>query len=351
MKRASSVLRAARRRALSSTHHPPSHSTAPHATLSKRSATPREVSLLGAPFASGQPLPGTDLGPDALRAAGLADAVRALGAVVHDEGNLAFTPGEDLRAAGLEDSPDALNSQEVGAACRVIAGAVEDGIRAGRFALTLGGDHSVGIGTVAGALRARPDASVVWVDAHADLNTPESSASKNLHGMALAFHVRGMLERRAEVPGFEWLADDQPTLHESRLVFIGLRDLDPFEQHWLRRSGARVFTMNDIDRHGIGKVMEMTMEHLDRVNRGGPVHLSVDIDSVDPFLAPSTGTVVRGGLSYRESNYICEAFSDYGQLLSMDLVELNPTLDPKGAKSTAELGIQMVCSALGQRIL
>lgn len=325
---------------------PPQHAP----MLSFKSTTPKHVVVNGAPLASGQPIAGADLGPDMLRDAGLLKSIRRLGCEVVDNGNLElFT---DLAPSGKRaaDAPDALNSQEVGAATKVIAAAVEREILAGKFALTLGGDHSIGIGTVAGVLRARPNASVVWVDAHADLNTPESSGSKNLHGMALSFLVEGMMADSAAVPGFEWL-EGQPKLHESRLVFIGLRDLDPFEQHFLRRSGAKAFTMNDIDRHGVGKVMEMALEHLDRVNRGGPVHLSVDIDSVDPFLAPSTGTVVRGGLSYRESNYICEALSDYGQLLSMDLVEVNPTLDPEGAKSTSEMGVQMVCSALGQRIL
>lgn len=304
------------------------------------------LTLVGAPLSSGQPLAGADLGPHMLRQAGLVEKLGELRVEVNDIGELDFV---NLQFDAAEDDPMARNSQAVGAANRLLSDTVAREAADEKFVLTVGGDHSIGIGTVSGVLRANPDASVVWVDAHADLNTPESSASKNIHGMALAFSVERMMEA-AKVRGFEWM-DGLPQLPESRAVFIGLRDLDPFEKEFLRRSGARAFTMQDIDQHGIGKVMEMTLEHLHRVNRGGRVHLSVDIDVVDPFLAPSTGTVVRGGLTFRESNYVCEALGESGSLSSMDLVEVNPTLDPAGAQNTSQMAIQMICSALGQRIL
>jgi arginase len=218
-----------------------------------------------------------------------------------------------------------------------------------RFALTLGGDHSVAMGSIAGVLAAKPDTAVIWVDAHADINTPVHSLSGNVHGMAAAFLLKH--PECDNIIGYDWLKD-VPILPTNRLVYIGLRDLDKHERKTIRAMGIKAFTMHDVDRHGIGKVMEMAMDHVcSRVDR--PIHLTLDIDGVDPMFAPSTGTRVGGGLTYREAYYLCEAVADTGLLTSMDIVEVNPTLSssPNEASRTCQMAVGLVSAALGNRIL
>lgn len=271
--------------------------------------------------------------------------------------------------------------------------------------MTLGGDHSIAAGSIAGVLAARPEAGVVWVDAHADINAPGTSPSGNLHGTPLSFLLR-LLHASSEAPralaGWEWLARVPPLL-PSRLAYIGLRDLDPGEKAAIVSLGLRAFTMADVDRLGIGRVVEAALEHLagtadaaagsslggeaaaEEGARGGvteaphphpyhhptpalagglrPLHLSFDIDAVDPALAPATGTPVPGGLTLREAHYIAETVAGTGLLGSMDLVEINPRLplgggEPGGgtagaaaAAATVQLGLGLVASALGRSIL
>jgi arginase len=215
------------------------------------------------------------------------------------------------------------------------------------FCLTLGGDHSIGIGSLSGILHARPDSAVVWVDAHADINTPYTSGSGNAHGMVLSFLMN--LANAKDIHGFEWLKQ-LPPLNPSRLVYIGLRDLDAGEKHILRALNIRTFTMHDVDKYGIGKVMELALDHIiGRVAR--PVHLSLDIDSIDPMFAPSTGTRVAGGLTYREAYYVCEALAETKCLSSMDMVEVNPKLNQSGSEQTIQMAVGLISSALGNRIL
>jgi len=232
----------------------------------------------------------------------------------------------------------------------------------GKFVLTIGGDHSIASGSITAILQRRPEAAVVWVDAHGDCNTPDSSPSGNYHGMPLA-HLMGWFGKR--VAGFEWCDDHlakQGALPEDRVALIALRDVDPEERELLRKSGVHVFTMTDVDRLGIGAVMEMALERVDPKKRR-PLHLSFDIDSCDPNIAPGTGTKARGGLSYREAHYICERLAMTRRLGSMDLVEVNPALDEpckegmhgddpdiKGTE-TVRLGIELVGSALGRTIV
>jgi arginase len=231
------------------------------------------------------------------------------------------------------------------------------------FILNIGGDHSIGSASILGRLSVHSDLGVIWVDAHGDCNTPESSESKNYHGMPAA-HAMGWFSKTT--PGFEWM--DEPLkrpLNESKLVYIGLRDLDPRERDLLRKSKVHIFTMKDIDRLGIAGVMTEALKHLPT----GPLHLSFDIDAIDPSVAPGTGTLARGGLSYRESHYICESLADSGRLVSMDMVEVNPKLDTADEINTQQkhlhgddprihtksptvrLAIELVTSALGKNIL
>ena len=218
--------------------------------------------------------------------------------------------------------------------------------------LTLGGDHSIAIGTLSGMSRAirerlNKDLAVIWVDAHADINTPEQSASGNIHGMPLAY-LSGLATDKHPHP-FAWLNDpEQVPISLQKLVYIGLRDVDRAEKRTLRKYGIKAFSMHDIDRHGIGKVMDMALEWI-----GGdtPIHLSFDIDALDPVVAPSTGTAVRRGLTLREGCFIAECVQETGALVSMDLVEVNPTLEAHGAESTISAGVDVVRAALGETLL
>jgi len=344
---------------------------------------PYELALVGAPVSYGQPLAGTELAPAALRAAGLAPLVTSLGWRMRDTGDVpvpAPAAAAAAAAAGWRHAAGAVrNAAAVGAANERICAAACDAAEAGRFVLTVGGDHSVAMGSVAGVLTARPALGVVWVDAHADINAPETSPSGNIHGMPLAFLMRHFVDP-AQVEGFGWL-QRTPVLSASSLVYVGLRDLDAGEKRAIRALGIRAFTMRDVDRFGIGRVMDMALEHLlEGFPHGRPLHLSYDIDAVDPELAPATGTRVPGGLTLREAHYVAESLAESGLLGSLDMVEVNPALSrgarggggggdgggappaaadgtppagvhDDGAASTVTLALDLVASALGKSIL
>lgn len=272
-------------------------------------SSPGRVSFIGAPFSGGQPLAGAELGPSALRASSLPRAAAALGWTWHDCGDV---PAARAGAAGAS----------AGAVCADVARATEDAARAGDFVLLAGGDHSVAAGSVAGALAARPDAGVVWVDAHADINTPSESPSGNLHGMPLAL-LLGRVRAGELGADWEWLLRrGAAPLSPKALVYVGLRDLDPGEVAAIRSLGILSFTMADVDRLGIARVMEAVLAAL----AGRPLHLSFDVDGVDPTTISATGTAVPGGLSYRESHFLCEALAASRRLVSVDIVEINPLL-------------------------
>ena len=219
----------------------------------------------------------------------------------------------------------------------------------GHFSLVLGGDHSVAMGSISGVLRERPNLGVLWVDAHADINTMDTSASGNIHGMPVSFLLR--LLEVTELPGCEWMAD-VPKLLPENLVYVALRDVDDGEKRLLRKLGIKAFTMHDVDHHGIGKVMEMALDTL--VGKGErPLHMSFDIDATDPSIAPATGTAVVGGLNYRESHYVCEAMAETRLMGSMDMVEVNATLGKTkedGDRTVAE-ALRLIGSSLGQSII
>ena len=297
----------------------------------------RPVSIIGAPLDLGQERRGVDMGPSAIRYAGLDERLTRIWLAVSDLGNV-VTP--EPEALALVDER-ARYLPEILAACADLAALVEEVVREGARPLVLGGDHSIAIGTLAGlaAAAGRPG-GVIWIDAHGDLNTPESSPSGNVHGMSLAAAL-------GQAP--EWFAHERltlPAVDPSRVVLMGIRSLDPPERAFLHESGLRVFTMSDIDRIGIERSMR---EALDRVAGPGFVHVSLDLDALDPEVAPGVGTPVPGGLTYREAHLACELLAESGIVGSLEVVESNPILDRENA--TALTAVELIASALGQTIL
>eukprot|EP00308_Calcidiscus_leptoporus_P016594 CAMPEP_0119351570 /NCGR_PEP_ID=MMETSP1334-20130426/867_1 /TAXON_ID=127549 /ORGANISM="Calcidiscus leptoporus, Strain RCC1130" /LENGTH=393 /DNA_ID=CAMNT_0007364407 /DNA_START=39 /DNA_END=1220 /DNA_ORIENTATION=+ len=375
----------------------------------------RRVCFIGAPFCEGQNLDGTDLAPTALREAGIKQAVEKLGWQWEDKGDIDFAAhfgergmgdaqslhdhhhsvalyrawlqsgmrdnfstwvqrfgqengamrrsasGKNLVAAAAhaDGQREVVNSELIGEGLKLIYETADHAASSGSFVLTVGGDHSIAAGTIAAMQRTYPSLGVIWVDAHADANTPDTSPSMHYHGMPAA-HLLGWFEQTLK--GFDWFTPG--CLSENRLAYIGLRDIDKEEAAMLKESNVAVYTMRDIDKHGIAKVIEMAIAAIDP-NSNRPLHLSLDIDAVDPHFAPGTGTCARGGLTYREIHYVCEEMALTNRLVGMDLVEVNPSLDPPPAGAamhgddpnlhpaspTVQLGVELSLSALGKTIL
>ena len=327
--------------------HPPS-------TITQKFLTqPSDLGVVAVGFSGGQCKPGVDAAPSALISAGLLTQISdELGYQLH--GDKSVHNYNEMRFESDEPYRGMKNPRAVSAVTEDLAKKVYMQAKEGRMVLTLGGDHSIAIGTVAGtskAIRERTgrDVAVIWVDAHADINTPETSESGNIHGMPVAF-LTG-LAKSDEKEMFGWLNEDfdaKPALSVTKLVYIGLRDVDRGEKQILREHGIRAFSMHDIDRHGIGRVLEMALAH---ISTDTPIHLSFDVDALDPQWAPSTGTPVRGGLTLREGDYIAECVHETGQLVAMDLVEVNPSLEVAGASETVRAGVSLVRCALGDTLL
>ncbi|XP_077394680.1 arginase-2, mitochondrial [Festucalex cinctus] len=301
----------------------------------------QSVAVLGAPFSRGQRRRGVEHGPKVIRDAGLIERLSGLDYAVHDFGDLNFHYPE-------MDEPymNVKFPRTVGAATKKLSGAVSRAVGAGHTLVMLGGDHSLGIGSVAGHAQQCPDLCVIWVDAHADVNTPVTSPSGNLHGQPVAFMLKELQDKVPDLPGFSWV---KPFLSCRDLVYIGLRDVDPGEYHILKNLGIQYFTMRDIDRLGIQRVTEVALDHV-LARKQRPIHLSFDIDAFDPSLAPATGTAVNGGLTYREGIYITEEVHNTGLLSVMDLVEVNPMVGTTRAavEATASLAVDVIASSLGQ---
>ncbi|CAB1338748.1 unnamed protein product [Coregonus sp. 'balchen'] len=289
---------------------------------------PHSVAVLGAPFSKGQKRRGVEDGPKAIRDAGLIERLSLLDYPVHDFGDLSFQHLE-------KDDPymHVPFPRTVGRANKLLSGAVSNAVGAGHTTIMLGGDHSLAIGSAAGHAQQCPDLCLIWVDAHADINTPLTSPSGNLHGQSVAFMLKELQNKMPELPGFSWM---KPFLSAKDLVYIGLRDIDPGEYDILKDLGVQYFTMRDIDRLGI--------------QRQRPIHLSFDIDAMDPSLAPATGTPVNGGLTYREGIWITEEIHNTGLLSVMDLVEVNPSLGAsrEAVEITASMAVDVIASSLGQ---
>ncbi|RFU30613.1 hypothetical protein B7463_g5749, partial [Scytalidium lignicola] len=286
----------------------------------------KELGVVAVGFSGGQCKPGVDAAPSALISSGLLTQLREelLYEIHHDNTVHSY---KELLPASDPPHRNMKNPLAVSAVTKALSEQVYSHAREGRLVLTLGGDHSIAIGTISGTARAirerlGREMAVIWVDAHADINTPETSDSGNIHGMPVAFLTGLAREEREDI--FGWIKDEG-RISVKKLVYIGLRDVDPGEKKILRENGIRAFSMHDIDRHGIGRVMDMALGH---IGNDTPIHLSFDVDALDPMWAPSTGTPVRGGLTLREGDYIAECVHETGSLVAMDLVEVNPTLEP-----------------------
>lgn len=285
----------------------------------------RRIDIIGVPMDLGANRRGVDMGPSAVRYARLQEQLRAQGFEnIVDRGNLTV-PDRELAGLGAVDPRYLSIIQSV---CDELATHVESAIREGALPIVLGGDHSIAMGTLAGLRRAHGCASgVIWFDAHADINSPKTSPSGNVHGMPVYY------------------AADAGDLDPRRSVLIGLRDVDPAEKNTIAELGISAFTMSDVDRLGMEGVVDRALE----IVGDGPVHVSFDMDAIDPSEAPGVGTPVKGGITYREAHLALEEIAARGKIASLEITEINPILDRSNA--TAILAVELILSALGKTIL
>ena len=299
------------------------------------------IAIIGAPMDLGAGRRGVDMGPSALRLAGLNDKLAALGYEVEDQGNVRVDQPETTPVGPAE----ARYLPQIAHTCARLAEMVEKAAKEGRLPLVLGGDHSIAVGSVSGMARhfqkANRKMGLIWIDAHADMNTPATSPSGNVHGMPLACLIgwgpRELINMSGHVPAVD----------PSNVVLIGLRSIDDVERLNVRGAGVHPFTMRDIDERGMVAVIKEAIKIATADTAG--FHLSVDMDALDPREAPGVGTPVRGGITYREAHLAMELMCDSGAMTSLEIVEVNPVLDE--VNRTAQLAVELVMSALGKRIL
>jgi arginase len=303
---------------------------------------PRKIALIGVPLDLGAGRRGVDMGPSAVRVAGLGKRLAALGFEVADLGNVPVPQAESLPDHGPSD---ARFLPEIASACTNLAEMVAGALRDGRMPLVLGGDHSIAVGTVAGVsdfYRAQhKKVGLLWMDAHADMNTPQTTPSGNVHGMPLACCVGVGPDSLVRMFGFA------PKVEAFNVALVGLRDVDLVERGTVRDTGVRAFTMRDIDERGMRSVMDEAIAIATNGTDG--FHLSLDMDFVDPQYAPGVGTPVRGGATYREAHLAMEVICDSGRMVSMEVVEVNPVIDE--VNRTADLAVELILSAMGKKIL
>ncbi|MBZ5604174.1 MAG: arginase [Acidobacteriia bacterium] len=299
------------------------------------------IAIIGAPMDLGAGRRGVDMGPSALRLAGLNEKLAALGYEVEDLGNIVVDQPENQPMGAI----NARYLPQIAHSCSRLATMVEQAADEGRVPLVLGGDHSVAVGTVTGMSKhfrkQNQKMGLIWVDAHADMNTPESSPSGNVHGMPLACIVGLGPEELVCLGGYA------PKVDPAQVSIVGLRSVDKVESVNVRGGGVHAFTMRDIDERGLRSVMQEAIEHASNGTAG--FHLSFDMDALDPQEAPGVGTPVRGGITYREAHLAMEIVSDSGKMASMELVEVNPVIDE--VNRTALLAVELIMSAMGKRIL
>ncbi|MBI5363750.1 MAG: arginase [Planctomycetes bacterium] len=302
----------------------------------------RTVALVGVPMDLGGGRRGVDMGPSALRIAGIEEAVRSLGIPFEDRGNV---PVREPRSRIEPENAHARFLPEIAECCRNLRAKVEAVLADGAFPLVVGGDHSIAVGTVAAISsyyhREKKKIGLVWFDAHGDMNTPETSESGNIHGMPLACVLgRGAAELTR-------LGERFPMVDVEKTVLVGVRSLDKKEKEEIRAAGLHVYTSRDIDMHGIHKVMKLAIEIACSGTAG--FHLTFDMDGTDPSVAPGVGTPVPGGTTFRESHLIMEHAAESGKLLGLEVTEINPILDNQNA--TARMAVDLVLSALGKSVL
>jgi arginase len=299
------------------------------------------VQIIGVSLDLGGNRRGVDMGPSALRIAGLGERLAAMGVPVVDAGEL-VAPNPETKSSG---HPHKKYIREIARVCEKLYRTSLAALEKGTLPLVLGGDHSLGAGSVAASAdylrRSGKPVGLLWVDAHGDMNTPGTSQSGNVHGMPLAALLGPEPAELSRIGGFS------PKVLPSHTVLIGIRNLDDREKERIRDAGVHVFTMKDIDRSGIAAVMEQALA-IAGTDTGG-IHVSFDLDVCDPTIAPGVGTPVKGGLDYREAHMVMEMVADSGLLRALDLVEVNPILDDRN--TTAILGVELALSALGQKII
>jgi arginase len=295
------------------------------------------VRVIGVPMDLGADRRGVDIGASAIRYAGLNDQLRHLGHSVNDIGNIAV-PQPESQPIG---DPHVKYLDSLVQVSEELANVVTTALQHNEFPLILGGDHSIALGSITGVARVHRDIGVIWIDAHGDFNIPETTPSGNVHGMVLSA-LAGLGH-----PSLTRIGGWSPKINMQTIVIVGARDLDPGEQVLLREHHIHVFTMKDVDQRGMAAVMQETVEIASQASYG--IHLSLDMDSLDPKEAPGVGTPVRGGLTYREAHLAMELIASSGRLVSMDVVEVNPILDRENA--TALLAVELILSALGKKII
>lgn len=294
----------------------------------------KTIRIIGVPIDLGQSQRGVDMGPSAIRYAGLSVRLKALGYRLVDDGNLLVPVRDSLPCEQCDEFREAISG-----VCRAAYDAAAEAVGRGDIPLFLGGDHSLAIGTV-GGVTSREAAGVIWIDAHGDANLPATSPTGNVHGMPVATLLGQGHPELVDIgrPGAK--------LHGRDLVMIGIRELDPGERRWLKDSGVRIYTMRDLDEKGVAAVMREALAHLAHRRR---LHVSLDMDSLDPDVAPGVGTPSPGGLSYREAQLLMEIVADSGRLVSADVVELNPILDHRN--HTGTVAVELLESLFGKSIL
>jgi arginase len=303
--------------------------------------TKKKIRVIGVPLDLGASRRGVDMGPSAVRVAGLEARLEAIGHIVEDAGNIAVAIPEQKK----EGDPKAKYLKEITATCTKHAELVVKTLEGGKTPIVLGGDHSVAAGTVAGVAefyrRQNQKIGLIWIDAHSDINTPETSPSGNVHGMPLGAIMGLGPAEMANIFNFS------PKVAPENCVLVGIRDIDATEKENVRRAGIEVFTMRDIDERGMRTVIEEALRLAGRNTAG--YHVSLDMDWIDPEDAPGVGTPVRGGATYREAHLAMEIIADHGRMTSFEVVEVNPVIDEHNR--TADLAVELTLSAFGKKIL
>ncbi|CUM54827.1 unnamed protein product [Debaryomyces fabryi] len=306
----------------------------------------KQATIVTAPFSGGQPKGGVELGPEYILKAGFQEQLQSLGWNVELENPLESTNYEKSKSDD-KDEYGIKNTKIVSECCEKIHNSVKSIAGNGRLPITVGGDHSIGTATVSAMLAHNPDTCILWVDAHADINTPKTTDLGNLHGCPLSF-VMG-LDSDSYPKEFSWVPQ---LLKANKIAYIGLRDVDEGEKRILKENNIAAFSMYHVDKYGIGKVIDMALDKINP-NRDCPIHLSYDVDAIDPSFVPATGTRVEGGLTLREGLFVAEAVAETGLLSSLDIVETNPLLgeNDNHVLDTVSAACAIGRCALGQTLL
>ncbi|ANU09213.1 arginase [Planococcus antarcticus DSM 14505] len=297
------------------------------------------ISIIGVPMDHGQNRRGVDMGPSAIRYAGVVDRIEDLGHTVSDEGDIQIGQAD----GSVDTSTNLRNLKAITEATEALGDKVFEVAEAGNFPLVLGGDHSIAIGTLSGISERHENLGVIWYDAHADMNTSDTSPSGNIHGMPLAASFGHGHEKLTNIRGYS------PKVKPENIVIIGARSVDPGERELIKEHGIRVYSMHEIDKMGMHAVIEDSIRYLKEERKTDAVHLSLDLDGIDPMYTPGVGTPVPGGISYRESHLAMEMLFDADIITSAEFVEVNPILDEKNR--TADVAVALIGSLFGEKLM